>query len=59
MTLPCRNLHFLERLLADGASLEGVWPQTGETPLLIAISWKDVEVGGSCWGLVQPYTHTL
>jgi hypothetical protein len=43
--LLCRNLHFLERLLADGPSLEYVWPESGETPLLMAITWKDVEVG--------------
>lgn len=40
----CRNCWFLQRLLADGGGLEDVWPETGETPLLMAINYADVEV---------------
>lgn len=43
---PCRDLLFLQRLLAEGAFLEEVWPETGETPLLMAINYRDVEVTG-------------
>jgi hypothetical protein len=42
---PHRNFLFLQRLLADGAPLDEVWPKTGETPLLMAINYRDVEVG--------------
>lgn len=42
----CRSCCFLQRLLADGAdtSLEDMWPETEETPLLMAVTYMDVDV---------------
>jgi hypothetical protein len=51
--LPCRNLRFLESLLAEGLPLEVVCPKTGETPLLMAINFRDLEVGGNRSRLAQ------
>ena len=49
-----RNLRFLERLLADYAPVDEVWAETGETALLMAIGYGDVEV--SVAGLVAGLT---
>jgi hypothetical protein len=54
--LSCRDLLFLQRLLAGGAYLEDVWPESGETPLLMAINYRDVEVKGWVEGLNEPGT---
>jgi hypothetical protein len=51
--LHCRDALFLQRLLADGAPLETVWPATGETALLLAIRDGDVDVSGAWRGTGQ------
>jgi hypothetical protein len=40
----CRNIRYLEHLLAEHALLEDVEPSSGQTALLLAISRRDVEV---------------
>lgn len=55
--LSCRNIRFLERLLADWAPIEHVWTETGETPLLKAISRRDLDVSRVSTRVLACFQH--
>jgi hypothetical protein len=54
----CRNLLFLQSLLGNGVFIEDAWPDSGETPLLLAVRLRDVEVGWP-WQLSRLQALTL